>query len=108
MRTLPGCIGTEQHRKRNLCRDSLNAVNEIQQDVNVHFLPNPFSSNLIVESSDNQQLEIILYDILSRKLLQQQFTNSISINTELLAKGIYIYKVRNKMGVIKNGKVVKD
>ena len=39
---------------------------------------------------------------------QKEFINSISINTEQLAKGIYLYEVRNKNGVIKKGKVVKD
>ena len=48
------------------------------------------------------------HDIASRKLLQQKFTNAVSLNTEQLAKGVYLYEVRNKNGVIKKGKVVKD
>jgi hypothetical protein len=70
--------------------------------------PNPVTNQLTVKTNDNEQSEIILYDIASRKILQQKFTNSVSLNTEQLAKGIYLYEVRNKNGVIKKGKVVKD
>jgi len=70
--------------------------------------PNPFNDKLTVRNIENELSEILLYDIGSRKLLQQSFTNSSSINTEQLEKGIYLYELRNKNGVIKKGKVVKD
>lgn len=70
--------------------------------------PNPFTNELTIKTNSNELLEIILYDIVSRKLLEKEFTSSVSINTEQLAKGIYIYEVKNKNGVIKKGKVVKE
>jgi uncharacterized protein YpmB len=70
--------------------------------------PNPMQDKLNIETLNNGVSEIILYDIASRKILQQKFTNSVTLNTEQLAKGIYIYEVRNKNGMIKKGKVVKD
>lgn len=70
--------------------------------------PNPMDNKLIVESNSNELLEIILYDISSRKFLQQKFKKSVSVNTAQFSKGIYIYEVRNKNGVIKKGKVVKE
>jgi hypothetical protein len=91
----------------NLC-DSTVAVNENYQTITVHLFPNPVISDLNVETAYNHQLEIILYDITSRKLLQQTFTNAVTLNTSQLAKGIYIYEVRNKDGVVKKGKVVKE
>ena len=72
----------------------------------VRFSPNPFSNEINITSTDNELSEIILYDITSRKLLQQTFTNSTSINTSQLSKGIYFYEVRNKNGVIEKGKVI--
>lgn len=50
----------------------------------------------------------MIYDILSKKLLQQTFTNSVSLNTKQFENGIYIYEVRNNNGVIKKGKIVKN
>jgi len=74
----------------------------------VKIYPNPIMNKLNVWVKNNELSEIIIYDITSRKIFNQSFTNSTSINTEQLAKGIYLYEVRNKNGVIKKGKVVKD
>ena len=70
--------------------------------------PNPFSNQLIVKINNNNPAEIIIHDMTSRKYLQQSFINSVELNTEQLARGIYLYEVRNKKGIIKKGKIVKD
>lgn len=70
--------------------------------------PVPFSERLNITSNTNSSSEIILYDISSRKLFQQIFLNSTTLNTSQLAKGIYIYEVRNQEGIIKTGKVTKE
>jgi OOP family OmpA-OmpF porin len=70
--------------------------------------PNPVADGLNIAINNNELSEIILYDVASRILLQQRFTNTVTLNTKQLAKGIYLYEVRNKKDVIKKGKVVKD
>jgi len=89
------------------CSIALN-INEQNQQKYFSLFPNPFSDQLNFTVNNNELSEIILYDIASRKLLHKKFTSAISLNTEQLAKGIYIYEVRNKNGVIKQGKVVKE
>jgi hypothetical protein len=83
-------------------------INEQNENGGIFIYPNPFSNKLQITTNSKELSEIILYDVLSRKLLQQKFTNSISLSAEQLAKGIYIYEVRNKDGLIKKGKVVKE
>lgn len=83
-------------------------ISASSNDDEISFYPNPFCDNLNIEVKINRQTEIILYDISARKLLKQEFINSVSLNTKELAKGIYIYEVRNKNGVYKKGKVVKN
>ncbi|HYV55461.1 MAG TPA: T9SS type A sorting domain-containing protein [Chitinophagaceae bacterium] len=83
-------------------------IDEQFELLNVTLYPNPFYDKLNIETSDNQSMEITLRDITSRKLLRQEFTNSLAINLEQLSKGIYIFEVRNKNGLCKKGKVVKD
>ena len=80
-------------------------INKIMECI---LFPNPFNDNLNISVKENEQTEIILYDIFSRKLLQQTFTNSTTLNTEQLANGIYIYELRNRNGTIRNGKVIKQ
>lgn len=69
---------------------------------------NPVINKLNISSNNNKLSEIILYDIASRKIMQKKFINSVTLSTEQLSKGLYLYEVRNKDGSCKKGKVVKD
>ena len=82
-------------------------VVEIQSNELVSIFPNPFHENINITTKRNEFVEVIMYDVTGRKLLQQIFTYSTTLNTEQLAKGIYIYLVRNKNGVIQNGKILR-
>lgn len=70
--------------------------------------PNPFSNLLSFTSNSHEILEVNLYDIASKKLINQKFTHSISLNTQQLATGIYLYEIRSKDGSFSKGKVLKN
>jgi hypothetical protein len=82
-------------------------ISDFDNTQQISIYPNPFNSKLIISIDDNEELEVILYDIAARELLQQIFTNTITINTEQLPTGIYFLELKNKNGIIKNGKVIK-
>jgi len=86
------------------CTVNLNEQNEDS----IILYPNPLTDRFTIDCQNNEPKEIILYDLSAKKLLQQTFTNTITINTEYLAKGMYFYKVQNKNGIIKYGKVIKE
>lgn len=83
-------------------------INEPNAEKYFNLFPNPFSDKLNITINNQEPVEVLLYDITSRKLLQQKFTSTVTLNTEQLAKGLYLYEVRDKDGVRKKGKVVKD
>ena len=83
------------------------SIEKQTQDETITIYPNPVNDKLDIAINNDKLSKIILYDIASKKVLQKEFKNSVTINTEQLAKGIYLYEVRNKNGVIKKGKVVK-
>jgi len=83
-------------------------IEEQNQDKDILVFPNPMAGKLNITVKKNELVEVTLFDITSRIIFNQSFINSTSINTEQLAKGIYLYEVRNKNGVIKKGKIVKD
>jgi hypothetical protein len=87
---------------------TITGINEQNQNILINVSPILFHEKLIISISNGELSEIIIYEIASKKLLQWKFTNSISLNTEQLAKGIYLYEVRNKNGVIKKGKVIRQ
>lgn len=90
----------------NTSYSCLTGVDELTEKDIVNVFPNPVEDkfNVTVEGS----CEIAIYDAASRKLMQKRFTNSTSINTQQLARGIYIYKITNESGTIKEGKIVKQ
>lgn len=88
----------------------VNTVGSLKSNGNklVNIFPSPFCNEMKVQANYNEPAEIILYNVLSQKIIQQTFIQSISINTEQLCSGMYFYEVRNKSSVIAKGKVMKD
>lgn len=66
------------------------------------------STNAITITINNQSpSEVILYDITGRRLLQESFVGTLSLDIEPLAKGIYLLAITNgKESLVK--KVVKE
>ncbi len=88
--------------------DTVTAVEDIRNNYSINIYPNPVTNQLNIKTSYAQLSEITLYDIATRKLLQQTFTGSVALNTSQLAKGIYMYQITNKNRIVKIGKVVKE
>lgn len=70
--------------------------------------PNPFTDQLTFALERQEPIFIYLYDFWGRPILQQEFTNSTTINTEQLANGFYLYKLGNDKETIAFGTVVKQ
>ena len=84
------------------------AVNEFPQNGIASVFPNPATNRITISTNTGEESEIIFYDITSRKLLQQKFVQSLSLNITDFSKGIYLYEIRNENGRISDGKIVKD
>jgi hypothetical protein len=82
-------------------------TNHLNED-NIKVFPNPIVDRLNITIANNELSEITLFDLSSRIHFQETFSNSISINTDILEKGMYIYKVRSKNRIIKTGKIIKQ
>ena len=70
--------------------------------------PNPFNSFLKINAGSGKTSQVILYDIMSRKIFQYNSDKSFQVSTEDFKPGIYFYEVRNTNGVKQKGKVVKE
>ncbi|MBK8366494.1 MAG: T9SS type A sorting domain-containing protein [Bacteroidetes bacterium] len=84
------------------------AIHNLEKDNSVSCFPNPFSTQLTFSLSDKVQTTVSLRDLLGQQVLRQSFTNSTTLNTELLADGIYFYELRNSKGTLKTGKLIKQ
>jgi plastocyanin len=85
-----------------------NSTNDLSQNSLATIFPNPATNLLTITTTSSQPSQIILYDIASRQLMEERFSGSATLNIENLAKGIYLYEVRDEKGVVKRGKVVKE
>jgi hypothetical protein len=74
----------------------------------ISIYPNPISDQLNIQMSNYEQVEVILYDLTFRKLLQQEFSHAITLNTGHLANGFYLYEIRDENNLLKRGLVLKQ
>lgn len=86
----------------------ISSVQMPYQQLPILISPNPFTDKLSVTVNTNELSEFILYDMTGRKMMNMNFTNSLTLNTEQLAKGLYTYELRIKNGMSQKGKIVKD
>ena len=88
--------------------DSVTTVPENMAGNDFSLYPNPFINNISLSVKTNDLVEFTLYDISSRELIHKEFKGFVSINTQQLSEGIYFYEVKDKEGVIRKGKVIKE
>jgi hypothetical protein len=83
-------------------------INEGNPKPEVKVFPNPFTDKLTISLKNNGPAEVTIYDILSGKVLQQKFVNTISISAEQFSKNVYFIEVTNKSGFFWRGKIIKQ
>jgi hypothetical protein len=86
----------------------LTGVDEVSRNNNIVVYPNPFYDELYINFELDEFVQVNLYDIALRKVLSGSFDTSTSINTSSLSSGVYLYDLRSKSGVVKQGKIVKN
>jgi len=78
------------------------------RDPGICLYPNPCQDRLVVSNAGWESAEVRLYDITARMVLDQKFTNSVTLNMAPLLPGVYLLEVSDKNGLMKTGEVVKD
>lgn len=58
--------------------------------------------------NNNKKTTVYIYDILGKQILQSEFKNSTTINTENLNSGTYLYKLSDSKMVLKKGEFSKQ
>jgi hypothetical protein len=87
------CVSTDS----TTC-ELVNSVKAIEK-VAVRSFPNPFDTYIRFEYPG--EAEIFLYDHLQRVIIRKKFSGAIDLNTEGLAKGLYIYNLVGKENIYK-------
>jgi hypothetical protein len=70
--------------------------------------PNPFTSEIIMNTGLNASFRLTLYDITSNPVLSRDFVNTVTVNTTTLPTGIYFYEVTDDKAIRQTGKLLKE
>jgi hypothetical protein len=74
----------------------------------VYAYPVPATDNFTVRVDSESLSEIFLFDMAGRKILEQSFVYTVTVDISRLSKGVYFYEVRNSESARRTGKVVKQ
>jgi hypothetical protein len=84
-------------------------VNGAETQSEVTIFPTLFTNRLTVQNNPGDESLITIYDAVSKKVVQQNFSGTLSINTQHFASGIYFYEIKKSSGeVLMKGKLVKQ
>ena len=106
--TLNGNLGSYVFTSKWSCKNISEVFTDNRSEVYLNVFPNPFSNFVSVKTNDNNQSQIIIYDILLNRLIEQSFVNETSIITTQLSNGIYIYELRKNNSETKVGIIIKQ
>lgn len=70
--------------------------------------PNPFIEEFSVTVSNNLISTIELFDVTARKVVSQDFKNTLTLKLQQLPAGNYFYRLYNKNSVFSTGKILKQ
>jgi hypothetical protein len=87
-----------------------NLSNDVFENSSIQVFPNPFNDMIkIVQNSQNESVNIDLYDVSGKKILSQDFSNNEIENNglEFLSKGIYFLKIQYVNGRFVTIKMLK-
>lgn len=85
--------------------DFIDNTQELAIDqVRIH--PNPFKDKLLVEIPNAKKIDIKLYDMLGKKIIDETFLSK-TLDFSKLNSGIYFMKITTKYGTITR-KVIKE
>lgn len=83
-------------------------INETPSENSLSVYPNPFISQLTINTNNYEELTMIIYNNLSQPFIKENFEKTVTINTDHFPGGIYYYEVRGGKGLLNSGKVIKN
>lgn len=87
--------------------NSLNVDNSIFKN-QITLSPNPAKDFILISGKVGETYQVSIFDITAKRILIQEFTSELLIDTSEFTKGVYTYSIRNKDNNWVNGKFIKE
>jgi polyhydroxybutyrate depolymerase len=73
----------------------------------VNIFPNPSNGLITIQLEKAEQLNIQLYNLVGALVFEEKISgNNNIVDVNYLTKGVYFYSLKNKDGIVKNGKLI--
>lgn len=82
-------------------------LSEGEQQAAISIYPSVFSDQLQVSYSGNEPVQLRLFDLSLKLIVQQEIHRSATLSCENISQGMYIYEFRSERGVLQTGKLIK-
>lgn len=69
--------------------------------------PNPVNDLLTISAGTSNLTQVSLFDAAAKLVLKKEFISITTVDVRGLAKGIYLFEIRDESGLIEKGKFVK-
>ncbi len=102
-----GLNNTKVRIEEYACNVSTTSIHDNMNNLKVKIYPNPATDVLHVSADRNVACQFSLYDVSSRKIIEQKISGATSFNIKDLTKGIYFYEIQSESGLTTKGKIVK-
>lgn len=87
----------------------IGCITGIEEEVKeAKLYPNPTKGMLTIQLPVKINSQLIVYDMLGRKMLQDNFNGSITANVSDWPHGMYLYQIINSKGLTSQGKFIKE
>jgi len=87
------------------CNNLDTDISVLDGDIKVY--PNPFNAFVKISGSVGKEYQITLYDSNAKHILEKSFITAVTIETTVLAKGIYFYAITAEGKKVLEGKIIK-
>ena len=84
------------------------SINESRSENSLNVYPNPFTSQLYIDTNSHEELTMTIYNTLGQPIIKENFEKAVTINTAHFQAGIYYYEVRDPKGLFKSGIIFKN
>jgi OmpA-OmpF porin, OOP family len=84
-----------------------NGIGELNNSP-AYIYPNPVANTLNIEVKKSARVQITLYDVLMRRVMEETFSRKISLETAMLEQGAYVYILKQDNKIIKQGRIIKQ
>jgi hypothetical protein len=89
------------------CQDYLSGIENINEDFDASFYPNPTQNVITLKANPNELLEVKIFDARGILVSNKNMRHGYEIEMSHLSEGIYfIYMVNSKSGLRRNQKIV--